>query len=185
MRCLLLLLCIGMGCLTMAQKKISYTGSIEGGLLTGDKPVSSFIFTTQGVAYRQYIFSLGSGIDHYPLRSVPLFAAVQRTFAHNRVQPFIQAAAGINFTGTNSKEAKFFYQYTDGAFRDGFFARSGGGLMLRAHKKLKLTLSAGYTYKTTSYHYAPIDENPWQGQIQPISDQYRYHRWYAGAGIRW
>lgn len=185
MRHLILLFCICTVCFANAQKKISYTGSVEGGILKGSKPVSSFIFTTQGITYKQYIVSAGSGIDFYPFRSVPLFADVKKKFTSKAIQPFIQAAMGFNFTSAGSSDAKLFYNYASGHFSNGFFAKGGGGLMFRAQKKWKFTLSAGYTYKTTSYTYKRFTGNPWAGQMQPVKDMYHYNRWYAGAGILW
>jgi hypothetical protein len=116
---------------------------------------------------------------------VPLFADVKRAFGSKAVQPFVQGSAGVNFTNANSKDAKFFYQYAGGEFKNGVFARVGGGLKFKVQKKLDLSLSAGYSYKTAAYKYAPFNGDPWWGQIQPISDEYRYNRWYAGVGIVW
>ena len=186
MRYLILLLCLGINYFANAQKKLSYIGSIEGGILSGSKPVSSFIFTTQGIAYKQYTFGVGSGIDFYPFRSVPLFADVKRRFGTKAVQPFVQAAAGINFTSPGSSDAKLFSIYSgDGHFTNGFFAKGGGGLLFRAQKKWKLSLSAGYSYKTASYTYKAFTGNPWVGQMQPLKDMYHYNRWYIGVGILW
>jgi hypothetical protein len=185
MRYILLFICVSLCSYAKAQKKIQYTGGVEGGLSMGDKPTNSFIFTTQGIAYGQYTFSAGSGIDFYPFRSVPVFVDVKRKFGNKSLQPFVQAAAGINFTSSKSKDAKYWYQYADGKFKDGLFAKVGGGLVFNAQKKVKLSLSAGYTYKTTAYKYVPYNVTPWYWQVQPVKDVYRFNRWYIGAGIMW
>ncbi|TKK68828.1 hypothetical protein FC093_09025 [Ilyomonas limi] len=158
---------------------------MEGGILKGDRPASSFVFTTQGIAYNQYTFGVGTGFDFYPFRSLPLFVDVKRKFSDKKIQPFIQAAAGINFTNTRSSDAKEWYQYAGGHFNNGFFAKGGCGLLLRAQKQLKFALSAGYSYKTTSFTYAPFTGTPWAWQMQPLKDIYHYNRWYIGVGILW
>jgi hypothetical protein len=186
MRYIILLSCMCICCFTNAQKKVRYTGSIESGILKGDRPASTFVYTTHGVAYKQYAFSLGSGYDFYPLRSLPLFIDVKRRFNGNQIQPFIQAAAGVNFTSPNSSDAKSYSRYAgDGNFSNGFFAKGGGGFIFRAQKQWNFSLSAGYTYKTTSYIYTPFTGTPWVWQLQPVKDIYHFNRWYVSVGILW
>src|SRR5947208_3326946 len=121
---IILLLLLGTYCFTNAQKKISYSGSVEGGILKGSNPVNSFVFTTHGIAFNQYTFGVGSGIDFYSFRSIPLFVDVKRIFSNKAVGNFVQTAAGINFTSSNSKDVKLIYQYTQGGYLDnGFFAK--------------------------------------------------------------
>lgn len=186
MRLLILVLCTIIGCIANAQKKVQYTGGVEGGLLMGSNPASGYIFTTQGLAYKQYTLSAGSGIDFYSLRSIPLFIDVKRRFGNRAVQPFVQAAAGYNFTSNKSTHAKMIYIYNGvGNFKPGLFAKGGGGLLFRAQKKLKIAVSAGYSYKTATYHYQPYVGTPWSWQIVPVKDVYHFNRWYLGAGIVW
>src|SRR5689334_1722636 len=89
MRYLLLLLCTSIVCLSNAQKKTAYTGSLEGGLLKGSSPSSSFVFTTQGVAYKQYTFGIGGGFDFYRFSSMPLFVDIKRKWSDRKVQPYL------------------------------------------------------------------------------------------------
>jgi len=177
---------MSLGCFANAQKSIHYTGSIEAGILKGNRPASSFVYTTHGIAYKQYAFSLGSGFDFYPFSSVPLFVDVKRRFSGKQVQSFIHAAAGVNFTSPNSNYAKSYFKYAgDGQFNTGFFAKGGGGLIFRAQKQWKISLSAGYSYKTSSYIYKPFNGTPWEWQLQPVKDIFHYNRWYIGTGILW
>jgi hypothetical protein len=185
MRYFILLLCIGISCIANAQSKIHYTGSVEGGLLKGSNPAKCFVFTTQGIAYKNYTFSIGSGVDFYSFRSVPLFIDAKRKFGNRAVEPFIQAAAGINITSPNSTDAKILYQYAGGDFNTGFFAKTGGGLIFGAQKNPKVLLSAGYSYKTSSYKYQPFTGTPWMMQVVPVKNVYHCNRWYIGVGIMW
>jgi hypothetical protein len=186
MRYIILFLCISAGNLVYAQKNVRYIGTAEGGLLTGSKGLSTFIFTTQGIQFDGYSFGVGSGIDFYGFSSMPLFVDVKRKFTSKNTQPFIEAGAGINFTNSNSSAAKdqYNYAYGSGKFDNSFFARGGGGILFRAKKKINFSLSAGYQYKTASYTYTPFI-NPFVGQTQPIKDIYHFNRWYVGAGIVW
>ena len=186
MRYFILLLCIATGCFANAQKKIRYSGSVDGGILKGSHPANGFVFTTHGIAYNQYTFSIGSGIDLYSFRSIPLFLDVKRSFSNKAVEPFVEASAGINFTSSNSTDAKLIYQYVQGGhFDNGFFAKAGGGFIFRAQKKLRITILVGYSYKTSSYKYQPFTGTPWIWQVVPVKDVYHFNRWYLGAGIMW
>ena len=118
---------------------------------------------------------------------MPLFLDVKKKFSAKPIQPFIQAAAGINFTSADSKDAQLYHRYAgDGHFDNGFFAKGGGGLIFSTNKKWKIALSAGYTYKTVSYTYKlPANEDPWFWQYQLVNDKYHFNRWYMGVGIMW
>jgi hypothetical protein len=179
-------LLISTSCLAIAQKKAHYSGSIEGGITKGSNPVNGFLFTTQGIAYNQYTLSIGSGLDFYSFRSIPLFVDLKRSFGNNAVEPFVQAAAGVNFTSSNSKDVKMIYQFSQGGhFDNGFFAKAGAGIIFRAQKKLRILLLGGYNYKTFSYKYQPFTGTPWMWQVVPVKDVYNFNRWYFGAGISW
>lgn len=186
MRYFILLLCAATGCLANAQQHIAYAGSIEAGISKGSNPANSFVYTTQGIAFKQYAFSLGTGFDFYALHSIPLFADVKKRFNGRGVQPFLHASAGVNFTNAASSNAKFVTEYNgEGKFNSGFFAKGGGGFIFRAEKRWQLSLSAGYSYKTSSYHYKPFAGTPWLWQIQPVKDIYHFNCWYVETGILW
>jgi hypothetical protein len=183
---IILLLLLSTSCCTNAQKKIRYSGSVEGGILKGSNPANGFVFTTHGITYNQYTFSIGSGIDFYTFRSIPLFVDVKRRFSNKAIVPFVQASAGINFTSSNSTDAKMIYQYAGGGhFNNSFFGKAGGGLIFREQKKLKVSLSAGYSYKASTYKYQAFNGTPWVWQVVPVKDMYHFNRWYIGAGIMW
>ena len=187
MRYLLLLLCISMSCLANAQTKRAYTGSVEGGLLAGSSnPGSGFISTAQGVAFGQYRVGIGGGFDFYRVRSIPLYATASRSFTHKHTRPFAAAAAGLNIVSpTGSEKAQIFYYDYTGSYRNGFYAKVGGGLMFRAAKKWQLALLAGYTSKSTTYVYTRLARQPWPNETKPIEDKYHFNRWYVGVGISW
>lgn len=186
MRYLILLFFVQVCYVAIAQKHIQYSGSLEGGILKGNTTSSSFVFTTQGIAYRQFALGIGTGFDRYAFHSVPVFIDVKRTFSNNKIQPFLQAATGINFTNVHSEDAKSYLKYAgDGHFDKGLFIKGGGGLLFRAQKRIKYSLAVGYTYKTTAFTYTPITGNPWTWQMEPIKDIFHYNRWYAGVGIWW
>jgi hypothetical protein len=186
MRYFILLLCISISYLANAQKKVHYTGGVEGGLLKGSNKANGFVFTTQGIGFKQFSLGAGSGIDYYGFRSIPLFIDVKMKFNEKAVQPFIQAASGFNFTSPESRNAKLLYQYTEGGhFENGFFIKGGGGVFFKAQKKLKISLSAGYSYKTSTYKYQDFNGTPWILQIVPVKDVYHFNRWYLGVDVVW
>jgi len=116
MRYLFLLVCVSSGYYANAQKNVHYTGNVEGGLLTGSKGASTFLFTTHGVQYNRYTFGVGSGIDFYGFSSVPLFADVKRMFSDKNTQPFIRVDAGLNIINSHSQSAEEQYKYAAGSF---------------------------------------------------------------------
>lgn len=170
------------------QAQWKYQGMVEGGLINGNWETNAYVQTTHGVQYKQWSAGLGTGIDYYRYRSVPVFIEVQSSFGKKTVRPFIIAAAGINATWPTEEQKQQWngwMQTTQAEFSNGFYSRIGGGILLNANAKVKLSLKIAYSYKTLSRKYTEWNWEPWPQPVNTIQKtmEYRLNRLNVGLGV--
>lgn len=126
-------------------KQISFS-SINGvGLLTGQSGQAAILQSINGVKTSKWFAGVGTGIDYYGTRSIPLFLDVRHTLGNKTKSPFFYADGGINFPWITTDQ-KLNRSYIGKSYQ-GVFLEGGAGLQLIMKNKTALLLSAGYSYK--------------------------------------
>jgi len=130
------------------QKNITplrFKGMACVGLLNGQTGQSVLLETTLGVTKNNWFGGLGTGLDYYGTRTIPLFASVQKRFGSNKTVPFAFANGGVALGwATDNQKANKFYEYKalPGAYFDG-----GIGVIINTCNGRAILLSAGYSGK--------------------------------------
>lgn len=161
-----------------SQAQPHYSGSIEAGVLNGNWQTNGYIQTTHGVQYKQWFAGIGTGVDYYRYRTVPVYAEVHRSFGKHNAQPFIVVAAGINATWPDQQqkqEISGWMQTTPAVFHNGFYTRAGIGMMFNTSKKLRFAVNAAYSYKTLSRSYSEWLFDPWPQPVNTTVKTMVYH----------
>lgn len=167
-----------------AQSKLHYTASVEAGILKGSTDKKNTFLITNGVRYKSLMASIGSGIDNYFYRSIPLFLQAEKTFGNHRVQPFVRTSAGINFSHLTGEQKLSYISYDSVHFKNGFIAAASVGVSVKVFRQMRVFVSGGYSYKTTKviyqsyYIYGPEDAS------HKNIDIYHLNRWCVSAGFR-
>ncbi len=142
-----------------AQHKIRFSTQNMVGLLVGGSDNAPQIQTINGLAYRNWFTGVGTGIDWYYQRSIPLFLSANRFFNTHPHRPvFLASGAGVNFPW-----GKPDLYYTNGwgydtRFEPGFFWTAGLGYKFAVGKQNdNLLIQLGYnnkshTQKTTTVY---------------------------------
>lgn len=91
---LLLLLC---NLSIKAQEVKSFSSQNLVGLLEGSNGSAFQLQTINGIKFNKWFTGIGTGLDYYFIRSVPVFLSVNHNFLSANKTPFISADAGINF----------------------------------------------------------------------------------------
>ncbi len=136
---------------TAQTSKISYGGLVQAGLLEGERGSAFGLQTVQGLKYKTWSAGIGTGLDYYHTRSIPLFLDLRKTFSKKDKGAFVYADGGYAFPWlTTADKANFINKAKAGAYFD---AGVGYGFALK--KKNRLFFSAGYSYKAfkTIYEY--------------------------------
>ena len=124
---------------------IKFTSINQVGLLTGSAGQSASIQTINGITKDKWFAGIGTGIDYYGTRSVPVFVDVRRTLGNSLKSPFLYADGGINFPWISDGQ-KLSRPYT-GTSSKGVYLDAGAGLRFKIKNSSALLLSAGYSHK--------------------------------------
>lgn len=140
----------------MAQQESTSTNSIsffrqfafhsinQMGLLEGEKGTSFQLQTINGVAKNYWFAGIGAGIDHYHLRTIPVFLDVRTNIIKKDKSPFIYADAGISFPWEKGNNNNLWLknEYNNGRFFD-----VGIGYTTPLSKVGAFVFSIGYSEK--------------------------------------
>lgn len=169
--------------MVQAQPKPRYTASIEAGLARGSSDKSSVYFFSNGVSYKQLSAGIGVGIDKYSIRSIPLFLDLKKEFGKQKIKPFIDASAGINFPHPTTEQKMHYGGWEQSVdYKEGLFTKASVGVAMPLLHRLQFFINAGYSYKTSSVKF---NQYYWsEGMQGNTTDIYRYNRWFAALGFQ-
>ncbi len=142
--CSFLLACICL--IAQAQDKLTYRSFNTIGVVAGDSKSAYQVLTTHGVNYKTWYAGIGSGIDDYRNRSIPLILSLSKyLLAQNNL--FVNINAGSNFVWGKNERNRLWNQLDSKAL-PGLFAEAGFGYRLETAKKGQGVLfGTYYSYK--------------------------------------
>lgn len=161
----------------------------EVGLLNGDNLVSAQVKLTGGIQKKAWMFGLGTGIDYYKIRTVPVFADVRYTFG-KKANWFSYANLGADIVwALETQYAQHFVMgvFNKDKFNSGVYADLGVGYAFQGEKKQGLLISIGYSVKTlgSSYQEAVYKEFPPYGiEYRDKKLDYTLNRLVLRLGVR-
>jgi hypothetical protein len=130
-----------------AQGGYHFSSQNSVGLLEGANGSSLQFLTVNGVSHKRFFAGLGTGLDYYYIRSLPLFLSLQSHLTGNKRTPFITLDGGVNYPWTLTERDRWNDFITD-KFNPKFFWASGLGYKIGLKNgKDALLLHIGYSYK--------------------------------------
>jgi hypothetical protein len=126
----------------LAQKKTSFTGTVQAGFLAGAQGEAMQVSTAAGLRKDTWTAAVGTGLDYYYLRSIPVFLQLQKSFG-NAKAPFVYAAGGYNIPWLRAVDKGWHI----GEPKGGFYGDAGIGYQLPVLKNSALQFSVGYSVK--------------------------------------
>lgn len=162
------------------QQSPSLNVQVFAGLLEGSAGSAFQVQAIPGVAYKNWIAGLGTGLDYYKRRSVPLFLSLRRDLAISNSAFFLSADGGLNYEWTQKTDL------SEGDFKPApYYAASLGYRLPIGNKSKSVLLSFGYSYKQLKESKNIII--PCLVPPCPQSNEvYRYHlnRWSLRTGFQ-
>ena len=132
-------------CGSFAQHKtLLFTGSVFAGVAEGQQGGSLQLGATVGVKAKSWTTSVGTGLDYYGVRSIPLYVNVEKKFFERQQTPFVYLSGGYHFPWM--KNANNSWWNTTKA-TGGIYYGAGIGYQLPASKQIALFFAAGYSFK--------------------------------------
>lgn len=165
MKRILLLYVLLTGCfatLQAQQKKAQWYVQPGVTLLNGDKYASVAVNAFTGIHYRQWYWGVGTGIDYYKVRSIPLMAEVKFERSQWKTAPFLYARAGYNAAWALDHQHTTYYGIyrQNSVYNNGGYVAVGVGLQLLRVGNNALAVTLGYSTKSLDELY---DEYVWTG----------------------
>lgn len=133
-----------------AQRKgMPLEGSVQAGLLEGELGSAFQLNVSGGIKLNTWSAAIGSGLDYYGVRSIPLFLNVQKRLFNRQQTPFAYISGGHHFPWASKQEERVWGSWMpEPAERKGSLYYSGGiGYQLPALKRAALFFTAGYSFK--------------------------------------
>jgi hypothetical protein len=161
-------------CVTAQQQRIpvkwKFRSVNQVGLLQGEDKTAFQLQSVNGFQHSNFFIGLGTGLDYYKYKSVPLFADIRKYFGKANTAFFIYADAGIHFVW----EKKNSSVYEIEKYYPGLYTGAGIGYKAGFKNGMGLLLSAGYSYKRVNDRLQPGDPCYSPGCFIQ-SDYYRYN----------
>lgn len=129
-----------------------YTGNVSGGLILGAQEPSYMVQTIQGVKKDRWMVGIGTGLDYYIVRMVPIVGHGEYHLKTGRkANPFIYAQTGPAIAWPDGEWNAKIGELNVFEFKTGWLAESGFGYRFPLGKTLKGFTSFGYSFKQTRY----------------------------------
>jgi hypothetical protein len=143
-------------------KKIQVTGAVS--LMNGTSEVGAQLSALAGVELSKgWTAGLGSAIDYYYFRSVPVFVEVKKYFGNGPRRLFAFGATGVNLAWPTDEDQMKLSRWNivgGNDFRFGMYADIGIGYTLYNRHQRGLFTGLGYSVKTMSESHT---EQIWNG----------------------
>jgi hypothetical protein len=154
----LLLFCAIEGVAQTQAHKLQFSSVNTVGLLVGSKGEAFAIQTIAGLKAKKWFGGIGTGLDFYDRRTVPLFLDVRRDLLNKKNTPYLYADAGTGFLWLKSPTRS---AETSGSSSPMFNYETGIGYKLTGKNKTALVFSAGYSVKQVkqtfkSFSWVPL-----------------------------
>ena len=143
-------------------------------LVNGDNEVSAGLQSINGFQKGNLFAGVGTGLDYYLYRTIPLFADFRYQFGKTKNKFFAYADGGVNFEWVEDVYGPPIMDWavapSVSKFHNGFYTDLGLGYMVGTKKGGGLVLSLGHSYKSLEKTVSYMD---WRTQ-ETISDIYHY-----------
>jgi hypothetical protein len=148
MRLLLTLVLLIMINVAPAQQKIKFHSQNYIGAIGGDLDAAFQFNTINGIQRGLYFGGIGTGLDFYYIRTVPLFLSVSRYLNLNQNSPYLTLDGGTSFAWDNSTANRYNFYSNDGDFTPSLYYGAHAGYRMGINKKSgSVLMSLGYSAK--------------------------------------
>jgi hypothetical protein len=164
-----------------SQTKPGFSSQNYVGITEGESGTALQLQTINGFKYKTWFAGIGTGLDYYYQRTVPLFFSVSKFLDSKKFPVYMSADAGINFPW--QRDDMYYFEYP-GEYHAGLYWGSGLGYRFAFKNKNALLLNLGYNYKriTQSYQYtAPCLAPP----CQVFNEKYDYRLKRLSVRVGW
>ena len=147
MKMLVLVVLLFLTNLADAQQKVKFHSQNYIGALGGEFDAAFQFNTINGIQYGLNFIGIGTGIDYYYIRTVPMFLSLGRYLNERKRSLFLTLDGGTNFVWDKSTANRFNFFRDDGDFTPSLYYGAHAGYKLGINKKGSVLMSIGYSAK--------------------------------------
>lgn len=153
------------------KQKIKFSSINQAGLVVGAINLSGTVQTINGIRKDKWFAGLGTGIDFYGERGVPLFIDIRRDLMQGVNTAFFYADGGMHLPWSKfiDEEKQLNSSISPGAYYD-----VGIGWKLTGKNKRSFLMSAGYSLKQVKEQAMRQDWNPILRSMESNMEYYNY-----------
>ncbi len=168
---------------SLLQAQVSYRSYNTGGIVVGDSKSAYQVLTTHGVQYQKWYTGLGTGIDNYYTRTVPvIFTLLRDVLPKNNM--FVNINAGPQFVWGKDQRNQLWNAIESKVF-PGFFGEAGFGYRIAiGNEGQSIMFGTYYSYKTHKEKYIVpgiCTNPPCQNMTEYINS--KFSRWAFKMGL--
>lgn len=128
-----------------AQQKFKFSSQNYIGIVEGESGTALQLQTINGFRYKTWFTGIGTGIDYYFQRSIPLFVSLAKSLPAGKLPFYFDGAVGVNFPWVRNN---LYYFENPGAYSPSLYWSGGVGYKLKVKNKDQgVLLNFGYSYK--------------------------------------
>ena len=129
---------------SIKSKKI-FSSQISAGITEGEQGTSFHIETLNGIRYKTWFGGIGTGLDYYYFRSVPIYLSAIKYLSPRNHSFYVQGDGGLNFAwGDETFRA---WNEIDSKFKPGPYWNGSIGFVTGLDRKNSFSFGLGYSYK--------------------------------------
>ena len=169
---------------SFAQQQSKFHSQNYIGDVVGDLDAAFQLNTINGIQRGLYFGGVGTGVDFYYMRTVPLFLSLTRYLDLKKSSPYLSLDGGTNFVWDNTTANKYNSYYQDGHFTPSLYYGAHAGYKIGINKQSgSVLVSLGYSakkVKETVDTTSPCLFPPCPATAQKIN--YRFNRFSFRLG---
>jgi len=130
---------------TFGEKKI-FSSQISTGLVEGEQGPGLHVELLNGIRYKTWFAGIGTGLDYYYYRSIPVYFSGIKYLSPRNHSFFIQGDVGLNFAWED--EAINTWNEVSHEFKPGLYWNGMLGFATGLDRKNAFSFGLGYSYKS-------------------------------------
>lgn len=129
---------------TKKEKKF-LSSQISSGIVEGEQGTSFHVEIVNGIHYKTWFGGIGTGLDYYYFRSIPVYLSGIKYLSKRNHSFFIQGDAGMNFAWVEARTNV--WNEVSHEFKPGIYWNGMLGFATGLDRKNSFSFGMGYSYK--------------------------------------
>ena len=129
------------------KEKKFFSSQISSGIVEGEQGTSFHVELLNGIRYKTWFGAIGTGLDYYYYRSIPVYLSGIKYLSPGNHSFFIQGDAGMNFAWVEDRGMNVWNEISH-EFKPGIYWNGMLGFATGLDRKNSFSFGIGYSQKS-------------------------------------